>query len=219
MKLAQGLAVTIAAEPDIDQTRFEQLGEGLFKQKSQLRNIAGAPDLVVRLIYPVAPNVKSLGLDYRANEKQRRAALKVLNATAPVLTGPVDLVQGGTGLIARYPVSVRQSDGSNRFWGILAAVMDLDKLSAKSAGPRKREDEPAAAALVRIENQHCQNRANNPSIVKRSISSPRSGLTERCAGDVATPAHVADIRNAKGICRRFVPEEGQPWKISFPNVY
>ena len=118
VKLAQGLASTISVEPDLDQGRFEQLSEGLFTQDSQLRSLAVAPDLVVKYIYPVAPNLKLLGLDYRTNVQQRRAAIQVIDSKVPVLTGPVALVQGGQGLIARYPIRVRQADGTQRFWGI-----------------------------------------------------------------------------------------------------
>jgi diguanylate cyclase (GGDEF)-like protein len=132
VKLAQGLAAVISVEPDIDQTRFERLAEALFKQKSQLRNVAGAPDLVVNLIYPVAPNAKSLGLDYRNNVQQRDAALQARDSKGPILTGPMALVQGGTGLIVRYPVFTRQGEGGERFWGIVSGVIDLERLYADS---------------------------------------------------------------------------------------
>ena len=147
VKLAQGLASTISVEPDLDQGRFEQLSEGLFTQDSQLRSLAVAPDLVVKYIYPVAPNLKLLGLDYRTNVQQRRAAIQVIDSKVPVLTGPVALVQGGQGLIARYPIRVRQADGTQRFWGIFSAVVDLDRLYADSGllDPRL----PVSVAIAR----------------------------------------------------------------------
>ena len=147
VKLAQGLASIISIEPDIDQKRFELLAESLFKAKSQLRNVAGAPELVVSLIYPFAPNVKTLGLDYRKNVQQRDAALQVRNAKGPILTGPVALVQGGTGLIARYPVFEHEKDGGERFWGILSAVIDLERLYADSG--LNAPDAPIEVAIAR----------------------------------------------------------------------
>jgi diguanylate cyclase (GGDEF)-like protein len=147
VKLVQGLAATISVEPEIDQAHFERLAESLFEQKSQLRNLAGAPDLVVSLVYPVAPNSKSLGLDYNKNAAQRDAALQVRNSKIPLLTGPVALVQGGFGLIARYPILAPMPDGSKRFWGILSAVMDLEKLYSDSGFNAK--DLPIEVAMAR----------------------------------------------------------------------
>lgn len=132
MNLARGLVAAIESDPDIDQAHFQQFGESLMKTKSQIRNFAGAPDLIVSLVYPLKPNVKSLGLNYRANPEQRASALEAQRSRRPLLTGPVNLVQGGQGLIARYPVFTRSPDGGERFWGLLSAVMDLDALYADS---------------------------------------------------------------------------------------
>ena len=41
-------------------------------------------------------------------------------------------MQGGAGLIARYPIFANRGGEPERFWGILSAVMDLDKLYADS---------------------------------------------------------------------------------------
>jgi PAS domain-containing protein len=49
-----------------------------------------------------------------------------------VLAGPVDLVQGGRGLIVRYPVFIEDEAGSRRPWGLVAAVIDADRFYAES---------------------------------------------------------------------------------------
>ena len=54
--------------------RFAQLAANLLAEKSQLRNIAGAPDLVISLMYPLKGNERAIGLDYRKNDAQREAA-------------------------------------------------------------------------------------------------------------------------------------------------
>ena len=45
-----------------------------------------------------------------------------------MLAGPVDLVQGGRGFIARLPVFVDGGDETRRFWGVVSAIIDLDAL-------------------------------------------------------------------------------------------
>ena len=128
IQLVRGLAATIETEPDISQARFAALADNLFREQTQLRNIAGAPDLIVSLMYPMAGNEKAIGLDYRATPDQREAALRARDTGHLVLAGPVQLRQGGVGIIGRFPIFIRNGDGSERFWGILSAVIDVDEL-------------------------------------------------------------------------------------------
>ncbi|MCX8996969.1 EAL domain-containing protein [Rhizobiaceae bacterium BDR2-2] len=127
--LSQGLVSALSVEPDMTQAKFEALASGLFGAETSLNHLAAAPDLVVRLLYPLEPNRKALGLDYRTSEHQRDAVLLTLSQRRPVVTGPVDLVQGGIGLIIRYPV-YRHDNGE--LWGLLSSVLDLDKLYRSS---------------------------------------------------------------------------------------
>ncbi|WEX89103.1 EAL domain-containing protein [Sinorhizobium garamanticum] len=128
IQLVRGLIGTISTEPDMRQQRFGELARSIFSERSQLRNIAAAPSLVVSMVYPLAGNEKAIGLDYRTNDKQRGAVMRVVASGKMVLAGPVDLVQGGKGLIARFPVSTEFGGGSNRFWGLVSAVIDVDRL-------------------------------------------------------------------------------------------
>lgn len=131
LQLVRGLVATLSTEPDMSQERFADLASKTFEQHSQLRNVAGAPDLVVRLMYPLEGNEKAIGLDYRKNEAQRTAALRARDIGNVVLAGPVDLVQGGRGFIGRFPLYV--GDGTERhFWGIVSAVIDAERLFQES---------------------------------------------------------------------------------------
>jgi diguanylate cyclase (GGDEF)-like protein len=129
VQLVRGLVAVLATEPEMMQTRFAQLSNELFSEHSQLRNIAGAPDLVVRLMFPLEGNEKAIGLDYRNNDAQREAAFRARDTGQMVFAGPVDLVQGGRGFIARFPVFTGAAD-RHAFWGIVSAVIDVDRLYA-----------------------------------------------------------------------------------------
>src|SRR5690606_24169194 len=100
----------------------------LLDRDTQIRNIAVAPDLVVTMIYPLERNIRALGLDYARNTAQREAALRARDTGRLVLAGPVDLVQGGQGFIGRFPVFVEDEAGLQHFWGIVSAVVDLERL-------------------------------------------------------------------------------------------
>jgi diguanylate cyclase (GGDEF)-like protein/PAS domain S-box-containing protein len=132
IQLVRGLVAVISTEPNMTQERFSELAGGLFEARSQLRNIAAAPDLVITYMHPIAGNETAIGLDYREHPDQRAAALRARDTGDLVLAGPFELVQGGQGLIGRYPVFVEQEDGEKRFWGIVAAVVDVERLYRQS---------------------------------------------------------------------------------------
>ena len=125
VNLVHGLVTAVASDPQISQPRFTAIAERIFSVPSQLRNLAAAPNLVVTMVYPEEANRASLGLDYMTLPAQRGPAVQAVERRKVVITGPVDLVQGGQGLIARYPVF---SLSSGRFWGLVSAVVDLNRL-------------------------------------------------------------------------------------------
>jgi diguanylate cyclase (GGDEF)-like protein/PAS domain S-box-containing protein len=127
IQLVRGLIATLTTEPDMDQARFAELAANLFREKSQLRNVAGAPEFIVSMMYPMEGNEKAIGLNYRTNERQRETALQAFRSNTLVLAGPVDLVQGGQGFVARFPVYHERS-GVPEFWGIVSAVVDVESL-------------------------------------------------------------------------------------------
>jgi two-component system, sensor histidine kinase and response regulator len=124
----RGLATAITVATDLDQDRFAALAAPLFRD-SQLRNIGAAPDMVIRWMYPLAGNEHAIGLDYRTNPLQRAGAERARDTGELVLAGPLQLVQGGEGVIGRLPVFIDGPQG-RRFWGLISAVIDCDRLYA-----------------------------------------------------------------------------------------
>lgn len=146
LQLAKGLVSVLSGRPDMTPDEFERLAKNLFDGHSELTIIAGAPDLVISMIYPREGNEKAIGLDYNKNEAQRAAALRARDSGSLILAGPVDLVQGGQGFIGRFPVFSDNPDGTQRFWGIVSAVIDVEKLYENSG--LKRNDLPIDISLV-----------------------------------------------------------------------
>jgi len=132
IQLARGLVAVIAANPQLSQEEFKRAAKPLFEGRSLLRNIAAAPDMVIRLMYPMAGNEKAVGLDYSKVETQREAAELARDTGKLVLAGPLNLVQGGRGVIARIPVYLDQKEAHHRFWGLLSVVIDVDRLYKES---------------------------------------------------------------------------------------
>lgn len=134
IQLVRGFVSVLATEPEMDGARFDRLAASTLSVESQLRHLAVAPDMVVSMIYPLAGNEAAMGAAYRDIPGQWDAARRARDSGEMVLAGPVDLLQGGRGLVARFPVFVpREITGAEpRFWGIVSAVIDLDRLYADS---------------------------------------------------------------------------------------
>ena len=132
IQLVKGLISVIALEPEITQERFTLAAAPLFAGQTRLRNIAAAPGMVIRLMHPLAGNEKAIGLDYRMTPGQVASAERARTSGQIVLAGPLELAQGGIGLIARMPVYLSETPRPEPFWGLISAVIDAEKLYAGS---------------------------------------------------------------------------------------
>ncbi|MFB9886787.1 PAS domain-containing protein [Balneatrix alpica] len=127
LQTAQGIVAAISVEPQMNQSRYAQFAAPLFAGNTSLRVLSAAPEMVIRMIYPLENNQGALGLDLGAHPQQRQAALAVKNSGRMVVAGPVNLVQGGQGFIGRIPVFLDQ-DEERYFWGLVSAVIDVEHL-------------------------------------------------------------------------------------------
>ncbi len=132
ISLAKGLVSVIHLDPHLTQVQFEQAAQPLFQGQAGLRNIGAAPDMVIRLMYPLKGNEKAIGLNYLKIASQSEAAQRARDTRQIVLAGPVQLVQGGLGLVARLPVFIQGSGGHEHFWGLVSAVINVEDLFRKS---------------------------------------------------------------------------------------
>ena len=127
--LINGMAASFSAHPNMDAREFNSLARILLKKNNVLKNMAAAPDFVIQYMYPPENNEKALGLDYRKIPEQWPEALAARETGSMILAGPLNLVQGGRGMIARIPVF---DDATGRFWGLVSAVIDFDALLRQS---------------------------------------------------------------------------------------
>jgi sensor domain CHASE-containing protein len=131
INLTQGLVSLVTIQGEISHQQFEAIAGELMSHAHNIRNIALAPDNVIRFIYPHQGNEEALGLDYLKTTEQRETVLRAISEKRMIVAGPVKLVQGGTGIIGRTPIYLRESStnvGSTRYWGISATVIDFDTL-------------------------------------------------------------------------------------------
>lgn len=97
------------------------------KNDDLIRSITSIEDTTIKWIYPLENNQSAVGVDLSTVEAQKDIVLKIKNEKIQMIQGPIDLVQGGQGIIIRIPVIKNNGD----YYGQLSIVLDLVKLSSR----------------------------------------------------------------------------------------
>ena len=145
-----GLEAMIQLDAGISSARFEALAGRVVKLLPQVRSIVAAPDDIARYVYPTTGNQAVIDLDYRKIPAQYQQIQEARRRGEPLLVGPVQLVQGGQGIIQRTPVFLRAATApaqaasaappnptkpdetgkaarKDPYWGVISVVADLDR--------------------------------------------------------------------------------------------
>ena len=133
LSLINGLAAFIASKPNFTQQEFDTYSATVLASEPTLINLAAAPDLVIKYIYPLQGNESALGLNYLTNTAQFIAIERTIQTGAMVIAGPLELVQGGTAFVGRAPVYTTNLDGSRSLWGIVSAPISTASIYADSS--------------------------------------------------------------------------------------
>lgn len=132
LQLAKGLVAAVATKPQLSQREFAQAAKSILYKHNQLLSVSAAPEMVLEMIYPLEGNEAALGLDLRKVPEQFIAAERAKKTGQVVLSGPVDLVEGGSAFIARMPVFIENPQGKKTFWGLVSALIDEKSLYINS---------------------------------------------------------------------------------------
>lgn len=105
----------------LETDKMQAILADLWTQARHVRNLAVAVGYKLRYVYPEKSNEKILGVDYREVAAQWPKVKLAIQHRQGVLDGPLDLMQGGSGMIYRFPIFI---DGE--YWGMLSTVIDTD---------------------------------------------------------------------------------------------
>lgn len=127
--ISRAMVAEIALRPELQQNEFSAKAERLIGNSPEIINIAAAPGLIVKYVYPLERNSAVLGLNYRSTNEQLAAVELARVTRKPVLAGPVDLMQGQVGFIVRDSVYFDDPTTQKEvFWGVVSVVVDSDQL-------------------------------------------------------------------------------------------
>ncbi|HHP0458218.1 TPA: diguanylate cyclase [Vibrio harveyi] len=124
---ASTLATLITLLPNSETHKLNLAANRILSKSNHITVIGIAENDVVGYIYPRKGNERVIGLDYRSVPTQWVQVQKAKDIEEIFIAGPVELVQGGKGLIVRVPV-FRDPPTNKDYWGVISAVIDFNGL-------------------------------------------------------------------------------------------
>jgi signal transduction histidine kinase len=125
----RAISALISIEPDLPVDRFKDFSSQIFEDHSDFLRVSAAPNMVVDRVYPDAYSANLVGYDYRAIQ-HREAFDKIQRAKKSgevLFIGPVNLPQGGQGVMGyRFVHTVDQDPGAEP-WGLINLVIDYEQ--------------------------------------------------------------------------------------------
>ena len=132
---SKAVASHVAFSPDLTQEEFAAYVESFIPSDSGVSLVAAAraPDLTLTRIYPLAGNEAGLGRSIRKHLKKEQAMHAGGGHKKPgdiVFAGPIKLMQGDVGFVARAPAffAQRNPQGERVLWGLIAAFIPAKTL-------------------------------------------------------------------------------------------
>ncbi|MEX1057673.1 MAG: EAL domain-containing protein, partial [Natronospirillum sp.] len=144
------------------QEDYERFLARLLAHPDLYTNLAVAPNLSVSLIYPKQGNEPSLGLYYPDVPTQWPMIQQALASREPVLIGPINLVQGGSGFIIHQGAYNEQREPI----GVVAGVLPLNGI-LESSGILELQHEYNVSIMSRSSHQ------SDPEVVWQTETPPR----------------------------------------------
>ncbi len=124
------LSIYATVNKGIDLPFFEQLVVELTRQLPVFENISLAPDNTISYVFPPEGNEMLIGFNYLEHPLQKIDVQRAIHEQSSIITGPVDLIQGGKAFIVRSPIFLREQNSAKKgaYWGMVSMVINYDAL-------------------------------------------------------------------------------------------
>ncbi|NLQ18267.1 EAL domain-containing protein [Marinomonas sp. M1K-6] len=107
---------------------FDHYADRLIQSIGGIENLQLAPNGIIETIYPLKGNEAAIGLDIISTPRFNESAMLAIENRRLFVVGPVELAQGGVGVISRAPVFLYRDTQRELFWGFVSAMIYLDNL-------------------------------------------------------------------------------------------
>ncbi len=135
--LTNALNALVASQGHLDWADFDSVALALTLNSHHIRNVALAEGYVITRVYPRDGNEHALGFDFRTNATQWPAVREAIEKEQTQVAGPLDLIQGGVGVITRTPIYVPdpKQPGERVYWGLSSVVIDFNTILEEAGLP------------------------------------------------------------------------------------
>ncbi|ACE85781.1 bifunctional diguanylate cyclase/phosphodiesterase [Cellvibrio japonicus] len=106
---------------------FEDFAREILPYYSSVSHLTLSPQGVITKVYPLLGNEASIGFNQLEDLVQNREALRARDSGKLTLAGPIELVQGGLGVVGRLPVFL-EDQGGRHFWGFTNVTIRINRL-------------------------------------------------------------------------------------------
>ena len=109
---------------------FEGVATELLPFYPGIAALGMSPGGVISQVVPLVGNETSVGFDQLRDTVQNKEAIKARDTGRLTLAGPLQLVQGGLGVVARLPVFLGDPSKPNNFWGFINVTLKFPQALA-----------------------------------------------------------------------------------------
>lgn len=106
---------------------FEEVARDILPSYPGVIELAIAPRGIIQQVAPLYGNEKALGLNLFEAKTQNKESFLARYSGKLTLAGPLELVQGGIGLVGRLPIFEDRAN-SESFWGFALAVIRISEI-------------------------------------------------------------------------------------------
>lgn len=107
---------------------FDYVSKSLIATNPTIHTVQLVPKGIIKYIYPMAGNEEAMNLNILTSPHLNKEAFKSITTRKMYFAGPLELKQGGMGIVGRFPIFQ-----NNQFWGFSAVILKLETL-LKSSG-------------------------------------------------------------------------------------
>lgn len=126
-KTISGFAAFIEINPDMTDEEFDYYAKNVFDDESGIvKNISFLKDTTIVNTYPYNENYEVIGVDLSKTLNNSLSVMYVKSTGKNILMGPIDLIQGGKGVILRMPVFKE-----DKYYGQVSIAFNYEKLMEK----------------------------------------------------------------------------------------
>ena len=120
-------------------SQFEEIGAQMLPFYPGIAAMGLSPGGVVRQVVPRQGNENLIGFDQLNDPRQGAESARARESGLLTLAGPMELVQGGLGVVGRQPVYLEDAQGRRSFWGFTYVTIRLPDVLAAARLPQLTE--------------------------------------------------------------------------------